>query len=88
MVDHPKGGRNKLLRVLKTTLEFKQPLAFQAVKMMVMGFTADLITRRLSGHFDCDEPSFIDQAFYGSIHRRHPQSGDSLLCKPQHLVGG
>ena len=72
MVDHAKGGRNKFFQMLKTTLEFKQSLALQAVKMMVMGFTADLIARRLSGDFDRDEPSFIDQAFYRSIDRRHP----------------
>ena len=88
MVDHTKGGRNKLFQVLKTTFEFKEPLTLQAVKMMVVGFTAHLIARRLPRNFDRNKPSFIEQAFDRSIDRRHPQSRDSLLCKLQHLVCG
>lgn len=71
MVDHAKGGRNKFFQVLKTTLELKQLLALQAVKMMVMGFSAGLVARWCARHLYRDQPSFIEQAFYGSIHRRH-----------------
>ena len=67
MVDHAKGRWNKFFQVLKTTLEFKKPLAVQAVKMMVMGFTADFIARRLSRPFDGNKPSFIDWALLCSI---------------------
>jgi hypothetical protein len=86
MVDHAESRRNQLSQMVKAALEFEQSPAFQTMKMMVMPFTANLVSWRLSRNFNRDEPPFIGQAFYGSIHRGHSESGEVFLCQPEHFV--
>ena len=87
MIDHAEGPRNQLSDLLETSFELKQPLAFQAVKVMMMGLTADFIARRMSGKLDRNEPSFVHQAFESSIDRCDPESAEVLLRQFQHFFG-
>jgi hypothetical protein len=86
MVDHTESRRNKLSQMVKAALEFEQSPAFQTMKMMMMPFTANFVSRRLSRDFNRDEPPFISQAFYRLIHRGHSESGEVFPCQPEHFV--
>jgi hypothetical protein len=86
MIHHSKGRWNQLLKLIKAPIELEQLPAFQAMKVMMMGFASDLVARWCAGHFHWNQPSLIVQRLDGAINCRHPQPRHSLLREVKNLL--
>jgi hypothetical protein len=81
-----KTGRCQRLHVLGTALDFIDLPTRAALEMVMMGLRSRLITWRLTGQLNLDEPAFCDESFEGAIDRRNAQTRRVSLRHLEHLL--
>jgi len=81
-----KTGRRQRLHVLGTALNFIDLPTRAALEMVMMGLRSRLITWRLTGQLNLDEPAFFDESFEGAIDRRNAQTRRVSLRNLEHLL--
>jgi len=81
-----KTGRRQRLHVLGTALDFIDLPTCAALEMVMMGLRSRLITWRLTGQLNLDEPAFCDESFEGAIDRRNAQARSVSLRDLEHLL--
>jgi hypothetical protein len=81
-----KAGRRQRLHVLGTALDFIDLPTCTALEMVMMGLRSSLITWRLTGQLNLDEPAFCDESFEGAIDRCNAQTRRVSLRHLEHLL--
>jgi hypothetical protein len=81
-----KTGRRQRLHVLGTAVDFIDLPTRAALEMVMMGLRSRLITWRLTGQLNLDEPAFCDESFEGAIDRRNAQTRRVRLRDLEHLL--
>ena len=81
-----KTGRRQRLHVLGTALDFIDLPTRAALEMVMMGLRSRLITWRLTGQLNLDEPAFCDESFEGAIDRCNAQTRRVSLRHLEHLL--
>ena len=81
-----KTGRRQRLHVLGTALDFIDLPTRAALEMVMMGLRSRLITWRLTGQLNLDEPAFCDESFEGAIDRCNAQTRRVRLRHLEHLL--
>ena len=69
MVYHAEARRDHFSELLNASVEFKQPSAFQAVKMMMMGLTADLMRGGAPGTLTLSEETHVARKVEAAFRR-------------------
>jgi len=79
------GGRQRL-HVLGTALNFVDLPTGTALEMMMMGLRGSLITGRLTGKLNLDEPPFCNETLESAIDCGNPQTRGVPLCNLEHFL--
>jgi hypothetical protein len=81
-----KAGRCQRLHVLGTALNFVDLPTGTALEMMMMGLRGSLITGRLTGKLNLDEPPFCNETLESAIDCGNPQTRGVPLCNLEHFL--